>query len=154
MARVKLGAMVMKGISAFPKLRHYWDLTIRLFSVISGHSWRVGSYPSPEKHLAYSTAPANWTKYNNDENNMKTHDSEFHITDPPMYKFSTHTRAHAHTHTHIHNGKKVVLCITGASPSDFLVSYPRHSLVCVAGLPFCRDAVGIFYSPSWLGHIH
>ena len=34
-ARVNLGAMAMKGCSAFPKPQHYWNLTIRLFSVIS-----------------------------------------------------------------------------------------------------------------------
>ena len=36
--------------------------------------------------------------------------------------------------------------ITGTSPSDCLVSYPGHSFGVV--LPLCRDAVGIFYSPS------
>ena len=36
--RGDLGAMAMKRCSAFPKLQHYWSLTIRLFSVISGHS--------------------------------------------------------------------------------------------------------------------
>ena len=35
------------------------------------------------------------------------------------------------------------------SPSDCLVPYPRHSLGEVLAL--CRDAVGVFYSPSWLG---
>ena len=34
-ARVDLGMMAGKGYSAFPKLQHYWSLTIRLFSVIS-----------------------------------------------------------------------------------------------------------------------
>ena len=34
-ASVDLGVMVMKGYNAFPKLQHYWNLTIRLFSVIS-----------------------------------------------------------------------------------------------------------------------
>ena len=34
-AKVDLGAMAMKGYSAFPKLQHHWNLTIRLFSVIS-----------------------------------------------------------------------------------------------------------------------
>ena len=32
--RVGLRAMATKGYSAFPKLQHYWSLTIRLFSVI------------------------------------------------------------------------------------------------------------------------
>ena len=37
------------------------------------------------------------------------------------------------------------------APSDFLVSYPGHSL---GGgvLPLCREAVGVFYSPSRLGN--
>ena len=39
--------------------------------------------------------------------------------------------------------------ITGTSVSDYLVSYPGHSLVGV--LPLCRDAVGVFCSPSRLG---
>ena len=65
--------------------------------------------------------------------------------------------------------------ITEASLSDCLVSYPGHSLrglnslqrsiQCILQsqsteplvgsegvLPFCRDAVGVFYSPSRLGH--
>ena len=40
--------------------------------------------------------------------------------------------------------------ITGTSPSDF-VSYPGHSLGVVS--PLCREAVGVFYSPSWLGKV-
>ena len=40
--------------------------------------------------------------------------------------------------------------ITGTSPSDCLVSYLGHSLGSV--LHFCREAVGVFYSPSWLSH--
>ena len=39
---VDLGAMAMKGCSAFPKLQHHWNLTIRLFSCLvsyPGHSW-------------------------------------------------------------------------------------------------------------------
>ena len=32
--RVVLGVIAMKGYSAFPKLQHYWSLTIGLFSVI------------------------------------------------------------------------------------------------------------------------
>ena len=34
-ARVDLGAIATKGYSAFPKLQQYWNLTIRLFIVIS-----------------------------------------------------------------------------------------------------------------------
>ena len=36
--------------------------------------------------------------------------------------------------------------ITGVSPSDCLVSYTWKSLVGV--LPFCKNAVGVFYSPA------
>ena len=39
--------------------------------------------------------------------------------------------------------------ITGASPSACLVSYLGPLLG--GGLPLCRDAVGVFFSPSWLG---
>ena len=38
--------------------------------------------------------------------------------------------------------------ITGVSPSDCLVPYPRHSLGGVFTL--CRDAIGVFYSPNRL----
>ena len=49
----------LRGTPHSPKLQHCWNLTIRLFRVISGHS--VGeSYPSAEKQSVYSTASANW----------------------------------------------------------------------------------------------
>ena len=53
LARVDLGAVTMKGYS--PKLQHYWNLANRLFSVISGRSLGVGSYPSAEMQSVYST---------------------------------------------------------------------------------------------------
>ena len=111
-ARVDLKVMAMQGYSAFPKAptllephhqigprsngnegvalyspkpQHYWDLTIRLFSVISKtlvgrdltplqrcswcilqpqptgqHSLWGGSYPFAEVQSVYSTAPADW----------------------------------------------------------------------------------------------
>ena len=37
--------------------------------------------------------------------------------------------------------------ITGTSPSDYLPSYLGHSL---GGLPLCRGADGVFFSPSQL----
>ena len=51
------------------------------------------------------------------------------------------------------NGNELVLCIpqsisiTGASPSDGIVSYSGH-LLGEGVLLLCRDAVGIFYCPS------
>ena len=36
---------------------------------------------------------------------------------------------------------------TGGAPSDVLVSYPRHAMG-EGILPFCRDSVSVFYSPS------
>ena len=53
------------------------------------------------------------------------------------------------------DGNEVVLripqrsSIAGTSPSDCLVSYPGHSLG--GGVPLCRDAISVFYSPSRLG---
>ena len=52
------------------------------------------------------------------------------------------------------DGSERVLCIpqsssiTGTLPSDCLVSYSGHSLGGV--LTLCREAVGVFYSPSQL----
>ena len=54
------------------------------------------------------------------------------------------------------DGNDPVLCKPQSSgiietlPSDFLVSYPEHSLGRV--LPFWRDAVGVFDSPSRVGY--
>ena len=45
LGRVDLGAMAMKGYSRFPKLQHCWNLTIRLFSVISRTLVRAGLTP-------------------------------------------------------------------------------------------------------------
>ena len=42
--------------------------------------------------------------------------------------------------------------ITGASPSDCLVSYLEHSFAGGGVLSLCRDAVGMFYSPSQQGN--
>ena len=42
--------------------------------------------------------------------------------------------------------------ITGASPSDRLVSYLGHSLW-GGFLSICRDSVSVFYSPNWLGNV-
>ena len=54
-----------RGTLHSPKLQHYWNLTIRLFNVISrtlvGQTGREGSYPSAENQSVYSTAPTNWT---------------------------------------------------------------------------------------------
>ena len=55
------------------------------------------------------------------------------------------------------DGNEEILCIppkssiTGVSPLDCLVSYPGHPLESV--LPFCRDAVGVFYRPGPQGFL-
>ena len=42
--------------------------------------------------------------------------------------------------------------ITATAPSDCLVPYPGH-LFGEGVLPLCRDTVGAFYSPNWLGKV-
>ena len=45
--------------------------------------------------------------------------------------------------------------ITRTSPSDCLASYTGHSLAGGGRFPhLCRDAVSVFYSPSWLGKLN
>ena len=48
------------GAPYSPKLRHYWNLTIRLFSVISRTLVVAGIYLSAEVQSVYSFAPADW----------------------------------------------------------------------------------------------
>ena len=45
-----------RGAPHYPKLQHQWNLTIRLFSVISRTLIGVGVYPSAEVQSVYSTA--------------------------------------------------------------------------------------------------
>ena len=59
-ARVDLGAMAMKGYSAFPKAPALLQPHHLMFSVISRHSLGGGSYPSAEVQSVYSTAAADW----------------------------------------------------------------------------------------------
>ena len=53
------------------------------------------------------------------------------------------------------DGNEGALCIpqsssiTRATPSDCLLSYTGHSL---GVLPLCRNAVGVFYGSSQMGH--
>ena len=49
--------MAIKGYCAFLKPHHHWNLTIRLFSVISRTLIGGWSYPSAEVQSVYSTAP-------------------------------------------------------------------------------------------------
>ena len=53
--RVDLGVMAMNDPHS-PMLLHYWNLTIRLFSIISTTLVEGGSYPSAEMQSVYSTA--------------------------------------------------------------------------------------------------
>ena len=58
-ARVDLQAKAKKGCSALPKPQRYWNLTIRLLSIIS--RTLVGeTFSFAEKQSGYSTAPADW----------------------------------------------------------------------------------------------
>ena len=45
-------------------VQQYWNLIIRLFSVISRILIEGGAYPSAEKQSVYSTAPADWSILN------------------------------------------------------------------------------------------
>ena len=51
-----------RGDPHFPKLQHYWNLTVRLFSVIS-RTLIGGVLPLTKKQLVYSIARANWVTY-------------------------------------------------------------------------------------------
>ena len=59
-AKVDLGAMAMKGLSAFPKAPASLEPhhQIVLCHIQDTHG---GSYPSAEVQSVYSTTPANWT---------------------------------------------------------------------------------------------
>ena len=51
-----------RGTPHFPKLQHYWSLTI-LFDIISRTRFgKGGSCPSAEMQSVYSRAPANWAE--------------------------------------------------------------------------------------------
>ena len=59
--RVGLGSMVIRTAPYSPKFLHHWNLTIRLFSVISRTFVGGGvSYPTEEVQLVHSIAPADW----------------------------------------------------------------------------------------------
>ena len=45
-----------------PKLQHYWNLNIRLFSVICRTFVGGWSYPSAEMQSVYSITPADWLR--------------------------------------------------------------------------------------------
>ena len=56
-AWVELGAMAMKGAPHSPKLQHHWNLTIRLFSVISRTLIRGVSLTSLQRSSRYILQP-------------------------------------------------------------------------------------------------
>ena len=56
-----------RGTPYSPKLQHCWNLTIRLFSVMSRTLVSEGSYPSAVVQSVYSTTPADWAKGRNDQ---------------------------------------------------------------------------------------
>ena len=92
-----------------------------------------GSYPSAEMQLVYSTATADWTTIN------KT------LKGTPNPGQSGPESNGNEEVLHIPQSSK-----TEPSPLGCFVSYPGHSLG-GRSYPLCRDAVGVFYSPSQLG---
>ena len=56
-----LDVIAKMGSPHSPKLQHYWNLTIRLFTVITRTLVKEGSYPSAEVQWVYSIAQADWT---------------------------------------------------------------------------------------------
>ena len=59
------GTMSVKGFLHSSNFHHYWNLTIRLFSVITRTLVGGGggvSYPSAEVQAVHSTAVADWAK--------------------------------------------------------------------------------------------
>ena len=84
----------------FWNINHCWNLTIRLFSVISGHSlW--GVYLSAEVQSVYSTAPADWAI-----GPMRERSKYFKMNESTIYIYMgiiTHTDTKTHK---IHSGKK------------------------------------------------
>ena len=54
--------MFFDNNTVLTKSQHYWNLTMRLFSVTS--RTLIGeSYPSAEVQSVYSTAPADWAMF-------------------------------------------------------------------------------------------
>ena len=131
-ARMDMGAIVIKRYSAFPKLQHYWSLTIRLFSVLSRtlvagvlllckdavdifcSPYRLGyslgeSNPFGKMQSMYSTAQTDWVSRWESIN--------------PLQRCSR--------------------CILQPLQTGSLVGRV---------LPLWKDAVSVCYSPSWMGY--
>ena len=56
----------MKGCSVFPKAPALLGSHQHCLVSYPGHSWVGGSYPAAEVQSAYSTAPADWARYDMD----------------------------------------------------------------------------------------
>ena len=59
---VDMGAMAMNGYSAFPNSPALLERHHQMSSGYHEYTFVVGSYPSAEKQLVYSTALAEWAK--------------------------------------------------------------------------------------------
>ena len=68
-----------RGTPHSPKLQDYWNLTIRLFSVISRALVGGGFYPSTEVQSVYSTAPADWASCSKGKLFLKSKNPCYHF---------------------------------------------------------------------------
>ena len=135
------------GTPHSPKLLYSWNLTIRLFSVIYKDT-RCGGwfYPSAEMQSVYSTALADWATGHSLWGVLS-------ICRDTVCVFYSPSRLGLWT---------LVVCVCvcrgsypsaetqsvySAAPADWATG---HSLWGV--LSICKDTVGVFYSPSRLGH--
>ena len=92
-----------RGAPYSPRPQHYWDLTIRLFSVISRTlvEWG-GYYPSAEVQSVYSTASADWAT------ERLCH---IHIVCMCMHMECIHVRVYVCLSIFVHAHASVALCV-------------------------------------------
>ena len=169
-----------RGAWHSPKFRHHRYLT-RLFSVISRTLVGGQFIPSAEMESVYSTAPANWAihrvnvktvlfqiiqfsismqfkceKKKKQTKNSKVNKARFSSFEPIDRTCQVlPLRARVNLGTMATKGYSTFpqsFSIAGTSPSDCLVSYQGRVFFLGGVLSLCRETVGVFYSPSWLGN--
>ena len=122
-----------------PTLHHYWNLTMRLFGVIYRTIVVLGSYPSAEMQSVYSTAPADWATRRSLGESYPSAETQ-----------SVYSTALADWATRPSLGESYPSAETQSvysiAPADWATRHPWGVL------PFCREAVDVFYSPRGLSH--